>query len=69
MALNLLENRARTRHIEVHYYYVRDKVDDGIIRLDYLNTKDMLADMLTKLLQKAEHARFITLLGLRRRQN
>jgi hypothetical protein len=45
------------------------KVDDGTIRLDYLNIKDMLADMLTKLLQKAEHARFTALLGLRRRQN
>ena len=69
MALNPLENRARTRHIEVHHHYVRDKVDDGTIRLDYLNTKDMLADMLTKPLQKAEHARFTALLGLRRRQN
>jgi hypothetical protein len=69
MALNPLKNRARIRHIEVHYHYVRDKVNDGIIRLDYLNTKDMLADMLTKSLQKAEHARFTALLGLRRRQN
>jgi hypothetical protein len=49
MALNL-ENRARTRHIEVYHYYVRDKIEDGTIRLDYLNTKDMLADMLIKLL-------------------
>ena len=28
MALNL-ENRARTRHIEVHHHYVRDKVRQG----------------------------------------
>jgi hypothetical protein len=68
MALNI-ENRARTRHIEVHHHYVRDKVEDGTIQLDYLNTKDMLADMLTKPLQKAEHARFSALLGLRRRQH
>ena len=68
MALNI-ENRARTRHIKIHYHYVRDKVEDGTIRLDYLNTKDMLADMLIKLLQKAEHARFSALLGLRRRQH
>jgi hypothetical protein len=46
-----IKNRARTRHIEVHHHYVRDKVEDGTIRLDYLNTKDMLADMLTKPLQ------------------
>ena len=67
IALNL-ENKARTRHIKVHHHYVRDKVENGTIRLDYLNTKDMLADMLTKPLQKAEHARFTALLGLRRRQ-
>jgi hypothetical protein len=66
MALSLLENRARTRYIEVYHYYVRDKVDDSIIRLDYLNIKDMLAD---KPLQKAEHARFTALLNLRRCQN
>jgi hypothetical protein len=30
MILNL-ENRTRTRHIEVYHYYVRDKVDDGTI--------------------------------------
>jgi hypothetical protein len=67
MALNL-ENRARTRHIKIHHHYVKDKVEDGTIRLDYLNTKNMLADMLTKPLQKAEHARFTALLDLRRRQ-
>jgi hypothetical protein len=66
MALNL-ENRARIRYIEVYHHYVRDKVD-GTIRLDYLNIKDMLADMLTKPLQKAEYARFSALLGLQRRQ-
>jgi hypothetical protein len=68
MALNL-ENKARTRHIEVYYHYVRDKVEDGTIRLDYLNTKDMLADMFIKPLQKAGHARFSALLGLCRRQH
>jgi hypothetical protein len=68
IALNI-ENKARTRHIEVHHHYVRDKVENGTIQLDYLNIKDMLADMLIKPLQKAEHARFSALLGLRRRQH
>jgi hypothetical protein len=68
MALNI-ENKARTRHIKVHHHYVRDKVEKGTIRLDYLNTKDILTDMLTKSLQKAEHARFSALLDLRRRQH
>ena len=67
MALNPHENRARTRYIEVYHHYVRDKVEDGTIRLDYLDTKGMLADMLTKPLQKAEHTKLTTLLGLRRR--
>ena len=67
MALNPHENRARTRHIEVYHHYVRDKVEDGTIRLDYLDIKGMLADMFTKSLQKAEHTKLTTLLGLRRR--
>ena len=67
MATNPHEYRARTRHIDVHHHYVRDKIEDGTIKVDYLDTKSMLADMLTKPLQKAEFTRLATLLGLRRR--
>ncbi|KAI5067406.1 hypothetical protein GOP47_0017934 [Adiantum capillus-veneris] len=39
---------ARTKHIEVHYHYVRERLSPGEINLAYVPTKDNLADLLTK---------------------
>jgi hypothetical protein len=39
---------ARTKHIEVRYHYIRQLVSYGRTTLAYLQTKDMLADILTK---------------------
>jgi hypothetical protein len=57
--------RSRTRHIDVHYHYVREAVENGLVKLEYVSTKNMLADVLTKSLAKGEHARFVALIGLR----
>lgn len=40
--------RARTKQIEVEYHYSRECVETNKITLHYLNTKQMLADFLTK---------------------
>jgi hypothetical protein len=34
----------RTKHIDVKYHYVRDQHQDGIIEVDYVGTKEQLAD-------------------------
>ena len=41
----------RTRHIHIRYYFVKDRVDSGEVRIEYKPTKLMLADLLTKPLQ------------------
>jgi hypothetical protein len=53
----LLENNGktsstkRTRHMHIRYFYIKDHVDDKLIRIEYCNTDDMLADFFTKPLQ------------------
>ena len=42
------ENHSRTKHIEVQYHFVREKVQEGLVRVEYVSTKDQLADILTK---------------------
>ena len=42
------ENHSRSKHIDVQYHYSRQLVEQGVIKLDYCPTKDMLADVLTK---------------------
>ena len=39
---------ARMKHIENHYHYVRDCIQDGFIDLIYCPTEDNVADIFTK---------------------
>jgi len=39
---------ARTKHIDVHYHFIRWIIEEGKIQLIYCLTEEMVADMLTK---------------------
>ena len=41
----------RTRHLDVRYYFVTDKIKNGEVKIEYCPTKDMLGDFFTKPLQ------------------
>ena len=41
-------HRERSKHIDVRKYFVRDLVEAGAIKLYPCDTKDMVADALTK---------------------
>jgi len=41
----------RTRHIKIRYFFIKDLIDKQELKLEYLPTGEMLADMLTKPLQ------------------
>ena len=58
-------NHPHTRHIQLHYHFIRFAVDDGQIVFDYMPTKDMVADGLTKSLTGEKHMRFISMLSLK----
>lgn len=49
---------ARTKHIEVHYHYVRERWSDGDIKLSYVPTEDNLADLFTKALPRPKFEAF-----------
>ena len=40
-----------SRHIDIRYFFVKDRVDKGELEIKYCNTKRMLADFFTKPLQ------------------
>jgi hypothetical protein len=43
---------ARTKHIEIHHHFIRERVLEGEISLDYIPTDQQPADILTKSLGK-----------------
>ena len=56
---------ARTKHIEVHYHYVRERLSAGEISLAYVPTQeDNLADLFTKALPHEKLEAFRKALGL-----
>ena len=52
-AIDLANNAghyARTEHVEIRHQFIRENVQDGILKIDYIDTKNQLADMLKKAL-------------------
>jgi hypothetical protein len=43
----------RTRHVNIRYFYLKDRIDQKEIVVEYIESKRMLADILTKPLQGA----------------
>ena len=42
----------RTKHIDIRYHFIREKVERGDVKLQYLPTEHQLADIMTKPLPK-----------------
>jgi hypothetical protein len=57
---------ARTKHIEVHYHFLREKVIDGEVDLQYVKTNEQVADIFTKGLSIEKHAQFRNMFGVLR---
>ena len=44
------EHHSKTKHIDIHYHFVREKIQNNQVNLNYIPTKDQLADIFTKAL-------------------
>ena len=60
------EYHARTKHIDIQYYYIYLKVANNTIKFKYIPTANMAADGLTKPLQRLKHAKFVNMLNMKR---
>ncbi|MCO5602216.1 hypothetical protein L7F22_056344 [Adiantum nelumboides] len=58
-------SHVRTKHIEVHYHFIKERVLDNDIDLAYIGTEDQPADLFTKALGTEKLRRFKGMLGLR----
>ncbi len=56
----------RTKHIDVHYHYICQVVDDGTVCLVYTPTQEQVADILTKGLPPMSHIKFTGAMGVLR---
>jgi hypothetical protein len=55
---------ARTKHIKVHYYFIKEKVLGKTINLIHVNTENQVADIFTKALGTYKLKKFQKMLGV-----
>ena len=48
----------RSKHIDVHYHFVREKIDEEKVTISYVPSEENIADMFTKSLAKTQFLTF-----------
>jgi hypothetical protein len=48
----------KSKHIEIGYHFIRDKVQKGVVKLHHISTNEQISDILTKPLVKGKFVYF-----------
>lgn len=56
--------RPKTKHIDIRYHFIREKIALGVIDIEYVPTDDNAADSLTKGVTKQKHISCAVKMGL-----
>jgi hypothetical protein len=54
----------RSKHIRVRYHFIRVRLEEGNFKACYINTKDQLADLLTKPLGRIKFFELCSMIGM-----
>jgi hypothetical protein len=57
----------RSKHIEIRYHYIRNMVQRGSLKLQYISTNEQVVDVLTKPLSRVKFEYFRDKLGIVRK--
>jgi hypothetical protein len=68
LAKNLVFHE-QSKHIGVRYHFIRDWLAEGSIKAWYINTKDQLADLLTKPLERIKFLKLCSRSGMAQLSN
>ena len=55
---------SRAQHIDIWHHFIREHIERGEVSLDYVSTKEMMADIFTKALPHESFEKFWTNLGV-----
>ena len=59
-----LSFHAHTKHIDIQYHFIHERVQSPEVEFKYLHTANMPTDILTKPLPGPKHAKLVVALGL-----
>lgn len=66
-AIDLMKNpvhHGRSKHIDVRYYFIRECIENGQIKVVFVSSNEQRADILTKALPSVKFATMRNLLGV-----
>ena len=66
-AINISKNpvqHSRTKHISIRYFFLKDKVTEGAIKMEFVPTTEQIADIFTKALPKDQFVSLREKLGV-----
>lgn len=58
------ESHKRSKHIDVRYHHIREQIKKGVVNISYVNTKNQLADILTKGLDMQSQEKLMKEIGI-----
>jgi len=58
--------KSRTKHIDIRFHFVRDFVQNGVVRIKYVESTRNLADIFTKALPKFRHQNMCKMINFHR---
>ena len=44
----------KTRHVNLNFHFIRDEIENGNLKINYVESKNMIADFLTKAVTKVK---------------
>jgi hypothetical protein len=63
--INEKRSTMRTKHFQLRLQFIRDMVEDNMLKVKYVNTEENIADMMTKIVGKNKHSLFSKRTGLK----
>ena len=54
----VMSRKKRSRHIDIRFFFIKDRIKAGDIEITFCGTENMVADFLTKPLQGSVFRRF-----------
>ena len=62
-----MSRKKKSRHIDIRFFFIKDRVEKGDIKVVFCGTEEMVADYLTKPLQGAVFRKFRdAIMGIKR---
>jgi hypothetical protein len=58
------EFHSRSKHIDIKYHFIKEKINDKTINIEFVSTDDMIADILTKAVSRIKHYKALEQLSM-----